>query len=173
MAPGRRNLILGAVAVAAVAAGSVVGIFRDRGQSGRKELLSAGFPDLSGRRRNLSEWQGRPLLCNFWASWCEPCREELPLLDAIARENASNGLQVVGIAIDSAANITKYLKTVQIGYPVLIAEGSAIGLMRALGNHGGALPFSVMVDAAGHLRQRKLGAYTDQGLRADLAALLR
>lgn len=94
-------------------------------------------------------------------------------MDAIARENASNGLQVVGIAIDSAANITKYLKTVQIGYPVLIAEGSAIGLMRALGNHGGALPFSVMVDAAGRLRQRKLGAYTDQGLRADLAALLR
>lgn len=173
MAPGRRNLILGAAAVAAAAAGGIAAVFGLQGQSGAKELLSASFPDLSGRRRRLSEWQGRPLLCNFWASWCEPCREELPLLDAASRDNASIGLQVVGIAIDNAANITKYLKSVQIGYTVLIAEGSAIGLMRTLGNPGGVLPFSVAVDGKGRLRRRKVGAYTPQELRSDLAALLR
>lgn len=173
MAPGRRNLILGAVALMAAAAGGIVATSRLRQQSAAKELLSSSFPDLAGRRRQLSEWGGRPILCNFWASWCAPCREELPLLDAVARENASIGLQVVGIAIDNAANVTKYLKAVQIGYPVLIAEGSAITLMRTLGNPNGVLPFSVTVDGGGRLRQRKVGAYSAQELRSDLAALLR
>jgi thiol-disulfide isomerase/thioredoxin len=173
MAPGRRNLILGAVAVVAAAAGGMVATSRLRGQSAGKELLSASFPDLSGRKRRLSEWEGRPLLCNFWATWCAPCREELPLLDAAARENAPISLQIVGIAIDTAANVTKYLKTVEIGYPVLIADGSVITLMRTLGNTSGVLPFSVTVDGAGYLRQRKLGAYSAQELRSDLAALLR
>jgi thiol-disulfide isomerase/thioredoxin len=173
MTPARRNLVLGAVAVAAVAAGSAAGVLVLRSRSGAAELLSASFPDLSGRRRKLSEWQGRPFLCNFWASWCAPCREELPLLDAAVRENAAFGLQIVGIAIDNAANIAKYLKSIQIGYTVLVAEGSAIALMRTLGNGRGVLPFSVTVDGAGRLRQRKLGAYSAQELRADLAALLR
>src|SRR5262245_17101224 len=173
MAPGRRNLILGAVALVAATAGGMAAFYKLRQQPGGKELLSASFPDLSGRRRRLSEWAGRPLLCNFWASWCAPCREELPLLDAAARENASIGLQVVGIAIDNAANVTKYLKSVQIGYPILVAEGSTISLMRGLGNPNGVLPFSVTMDGAGRLRQRKLGAYSAQELHSDLAALLR
>jgi thiol-disulfide isomerase/thioredoxin len=173
MTPARRNLVLGAVAVAAVAAGSAAGFLALRTRSGVAELLSASFPDLSGRRRKLSEWLGRPFLCNFWASWCAPCREELPLLDAAARENAAIGLQIVGIAIDNAANIANYLKSVPIGYTVLIAQGSAIGLMRGLGNASGVLPFSVTVNGAGRLRQRKLGAYSAQELRSDLAALLR
>lgn len=173
MTPGRRNLILGAVAVAAAAAGGVAGVSVLRRQSEGEALLSASFSDLSGRMRRLSEWAGRPLLCNFWASWCGPCREELPLLEAASRENASIGLQIVGIAIDNAANIVKYLRSVQIGYPVLIAEGSAMSLMRALGNRNGVLPFSVTVDRARRVRQRKVGAYSDQELRSDLAALLR
>jgi thiol-disulfide isomerase/thioredoxin len=173
MAPGRRNLILGAAAVVAAAAGGIAGVFGLRRLPGSEELLAASYPDLSGRRRRLSEWRGRPLLCNFWASWCAPCREELPLLDAAFRENAAIGLQIVGIAVDNADNVSKYLKSVQIGYTVLIAEGSAIGLMRTLGNPGGMLPFSVAVDGAGRLRQRKLGAYSAKELRSDLVALLR
>jgi hypothetical protein len=94
-------------------------------------------------------------------------------LEAASRENASIGLQIVGIAVDNAANVTKYLNEVHVGYPVLIAEGSAIKLMRVLGNPNGVLPFSVAVDGAGRLRQRKVGAYSAQELRSDLAALLR
>ena len=94
-------------------------------------------------------------------------------MDITWRQNTANGLQIVGIAVDSAANVTKYLESIQIGYPVLVAEGSAIGLMRRLGNRSGALPFSVTVDAAGRLRERKLGAYSAAELKSDLAALLR
>ena len=173
MTHARRKVLLGAAAVAAVAAGVGAGVLALRGQSGTAELLAASFPDLSGRRRKLSEWRGKPLLCNFWASWCAPCREEIPLLNSAARDNASIGFQVVGIAIDNAANVHKYLKTVQIGYTVLVAEGSALRLMEALGNRGGMLPFSVTLDAAGRLRRHKLGAYSADELRADLAALLR
>jgi thiol-disulfide isomerase/thioredoxin len=174
MSPGRRDLlILGGVAAVAAVAGGVAGALALQSRSGAADLLSASFPDLSGRRRRLSEWQGRPLVCNFWASWCAPCREELPLLDAAQREHASIGLQIVGIAVDNAANIREYVKVVKITYPILIAEGEAIPLMRRLGNRAGGLPFTVAVDVAGRVRGRKLGAYSAAELKAELARLLR
>lgn len=174
MTPGRRNLlILGGVAAVAAVAGGVAGALALQSRSGAADLLSAGFPDLSGRWLRLAEWRGRPLVCNFWASWCEPCRDELPLLEAAQHQHAAKRLQIVGIAVDNAENIRKYLKAVKISYPILIAEGEAIDLMRRLGNRAGALPFTVTVDAAGRVRRRKLGAYSAAELEADLAALLR
>src|SRR5688572_262302 len=113
MNPGRRELlILGGVAGVAAVAGGVAGALFLQSQSGAATLLSSQFPDLSGRARRLSEWQGQPLLCNFWATWCAPCREELPLLDAAQQQYRAQGLQVLGIGIDSAANIREYLKVV-------------------------------------------------------------
>ena len=174
MSPGRRDLlVLGGVAAAAGAAGAIVGALALQSRSGAAELLSSSFPDLSGRTRRLTEWQGRPLVCNFWATWCEPCREELPLFDAAQRKHAAIGLQVVGIAIDNAANVRQYLQTSPLGFPLLVGEASAIDLMRRLGNKTGVVPFTVLVDAAGRVRQRKLGAYSADQLAADLAGFLR
>jgi thiol-disulfide isomerase/thioredoxin len=174
MTPGRRDaLILGAVAAGAALAGGIVGALALQSQSGAAELFSSSFPDLSGRPRRLIEWQGRSLVCNFWASWCEPCREEMPLLDAAQQKNAVNGLQVVGIGIDTAANIREYLKIVKIAFPVLVGEAPAIGLMRNLGNKGGGLPFTVALDRSGRVRQRKLGAYSEKELATEIASLLR
>lgn len=174
MSPRRREfLILGAVAAAAAVTGGVAAVLALQSRSGAAELLSSAYPDLGGRSRRLLEWRGQPLVCNFWATWCAPCREELPLLDAAWRENASNGLQVVGIAVDNAANVQEYLKSMKIGYPVLIAGAAAIDLMRRLGNRSGALPFTVMLDAAGRLRQRRLGAYSAEDLRTEVSGLLR
>ena len=167
MAQGRRNLlILAAVATTAAVAGGIAGSLALQARSGAADLLSAKYPDLSGRPRRLSEWRGRPILCNFWASWCAPCREELPLLDAAQKEHASIGLQVVGIAIDSAPNIKVFLKSVPIAFPVLVAEGSAIDLMRRLGNQSAALPFSVGLDRAGRLRGRGRDALIDDMLKS-------
>jgi hypothetical protein len=95
------------------------------------------------------------------------------LLDAAQQEHAAIGLQIVGIAIDSAVNIRQYLKSIPVRYTVLIAEGSAIDLMRRLGNRNAALPFTVALDRAGRLRQRKLGAYTAAELKTELASLVR
>ena len=174
MKPARRDvLILGGVAVAAAAAGGVVGALALQSRSGAAELLASSFPDLGGRARRLTEWQGRALVCNFWATWCAPCREELPLLDAAQQQHGPHGLQVLGIGVDTAANIREYLKVVNISYPVLVAEISAIQLMRKLGNRGGGLPFTVVMDRRGTLRQRKLGAYSQVELSTMVAALLR
>jgi thiol-disulfide isomerase/thioredoxin len=170
----RRDVfILGSVAAGAAVVGGVVGALALQSGSGAAELLAASYPDLSGRTRRLSEWRGRGLVCNFWATWCAPCREELPLLDAAWRKYSSSGVEVLGIGIDTAPNIREYLKVVNIGYPVLVGEGSALGLMRSLGNRGGGLPFTVLLDPAGGVRQTKLGAFTAPELHSGIAALLR
>src|SRR5262245_2343842 len=103
MALGRRDaLILGAVGVAAAAAGAVGGVLALQARSGAAQLLAARFPDLSGKPRRLLDWQGQVILCNFWATWCTPCREEIPLLVEARRQRAKDGLEIVGIGIDRA-----------------------------------------------------------------------
>ena len=174
MSPGRREFfLLGGVAAAAAVAGALAGAFALQSRSGAVDLLSTRLSDLEGRARRLSEWQGRTLLCNFWATWCAPCREELPLLDATYRQNARFGLQVVGIAVDNAVNVQGFLRSTRVTYPILVAGASAADLLRQLGNAGAGLPFSVGVDAAGRIRHRKLGAYSAGELKQEVAALLR
>ncbi len=174
MTPGRRELlIIGGVAAAAAVAGGVAGAFYLQSKTGAATLLSSQFPDLTGRTRRIAEWQGSALLCNFWATWCAPCREELPLLDAAQQQNASRGLQVLGIGIDTVANIREYMKVVPVSFPMLVGEYAALALMRELGNRNGGLPFSVVMDQAGRVRERRLGAYTPAELTTVLGTLLR
>lgn len=174
MTPGRRDaLILGAVAAGAALIGGVTGALVLQSRSGAAELLGASFPDLSGKARRLTEWRGKTLLVNFWASWCAPCREEIPLLNAAQQQHAFAGLQVVGIGVDTAVNVGEFMKTVWFSYPVLIADASGIDLMRELGNRAGGLPFNVLLDRQGRLAARKLGAYSAPELQSALAGLLR
>jgi thiol-disulfide isomerase/thioredoxin len=174
MTPGRRDaLILGGVAAGAALIGAVTGALVLQTRSGAAEVLAASYPDLSGEVRRLTEWRGKALVVNFWASWCAPCREEIPLLNAAQQQHASSGLQVVGIAVDTAPNIREFTRTVQINYPVLIADAGGIELMRELGNRAGGLPFTVLLDRQGRLAGRKLGAYSGAELQTALVALLR
>ena len=173
MTSRRDLLILGAVAAGAAGVGAVVGALALQSGTGAAEFLVASFPDLSGRARRLSEWRGRRLVCNFWAPWCAPCREELPLLDAAWHKYSPRGVELLGIGIDTAPNIREYLKVVNIGYPVLVGEASGLALMRSLGNRGAGLPFTVLLDPEGRVRQTKLGAYTAAELHSGIAALLR
>lgn len=174
MRPARREaLLLGAVALGAAAAGALVGALALQKNSGAAELLAARFPDLSGKPRQLLEWQGRVIVCNFWATWCVPCLEEMPLLSAASQHYAKRGVQFVGIGIDHAAKISEFTVKLNVSYQILVAEQSAIDLMRRLGNTPGGLPYTVIVDRAGGLGYRKLGAVTRPELDQALDGLLR
>ena len=174
MPTGRRDaLILGGAGLVAAAAGAVVGALALQSGSGAAELLGAEFHDLDGRPRRLLEWKGRVLLCNFWATWCEPCREEIPLLVAAKQKSPESGIEFVGIGIDSAAKIREFAKTYQMNYPTLVADAKAINLLRGLGNRAGALPYTLLLDASGAVTWRHLGPLTEASLRQVLASFQR
>ena len=167
----REALLLAAAGIAAAGAGAVAGALALQSRSGAADLLAARYPDLSGQERRLLDWRGRVLLCNFWATWCAPCREEVPLLVAAKNQWAAKGFEIVGIGIDSADKIREFSKTYRINYPVLIADATALGLVRKLGNRGGGLPYNVVLDATGIVVQRHLGALTKEDIRRVLESL--
>ena len=174
MSPRRREaLILGAVGAAAAGAGLFAGALFLQSGSGASALLSAAYPDVAGRERRLVEWKGRVLVCNFWATWCAPCREEMPMLSKLRDEYAAKGVEFVGIGIDSAAKIRDFLKDYPVSYPLLVAGAEAIDLMRALGNSAGALPFTVVLDRAGAVAYRRLGLLAREDLEKALVGFLR
>jgi thiol-disulfide isomerase/thioredoxin len=166
----RELLVLGGAGAAAAVAGGIVGALAIQSASGAGKLLSASFSDLSGRPRRLSEWLGRVVLFNFWATWCAPCREEMPVLEAAAR---NYGFSAVGIGIDSAAKIGEFAAKYGIRYEMLVASADAIQLMKELGNSSGGLPFSLLLDRRGRVVYRKLGPFAEAELRGIVAPLLR
>jgi thiol-disulfide isomerase/thioredoxin len=181
MKQGRREaLILGAAGVAAAAAGFLIApiLLRSTNEEGgagggNTELRSVSFLDLNGKPRKLNEWQGRILICNFWATWCAPCREEIPLLMSAREKYASIGLEIVGIAIDNVAKVREFTSSFNISYPVLLAEADGLDLMRRLGNTTGGLPYTVVADRQGNVLHRKLGAFHPGDLDAILGPLAR
>ena len=157
----------------AVAAGGLIGALALQSRSGASELLSAPFLDFAGRTCYLREWQGRVVLCNFWATWCEPCRKEVLLLSAAEQKYRTRGLSVVGIGIDYARKIDEFALKYRLSYANLIADATAIQLIRRLGNQAGGLPFSVLLDRGGAIVGRQLGPYDEAELNGVLEGMLR
>jgi thiol-disulfide isomerase/thioredoxin len=114
------------------------------------------MPDRTGARRRLSEWKGRPTLFNFWATWCEPCRREIPLLLKLRREHAADGVEVVGIAVDSRDAVLKYAQEMHIDYPVLVGEQEGFEAVQAFGMET-VLPFTVFTDSQARIVTLKVG----------------
>ena len=166
----RRKLLLGAAAVGGVAAAGLT--WRQLRVSQQVETLSdndealrafwalqLSQPHDTEQTQSLTRWHGQPLLVNFWATWCPPCVHEMPLLSQFAREqNIQAGVQVLGVAVDQAANVQKWLRHQPLDFPVLMAGASGIGLTRGLGNIRAGLPFSILFNRQGQIRQRKMGA---------------
>ncbi len=119
-------------------------------------LPDIAFADRHGVMRRFSDWKGRPLLVNFWAPWCGPCREEIPLLEHLSRQRAHDGLEVIGVGVDSRAAVLDYARRAAIHYPLLIGERAGLEAMRALGMEA-VFPFSVFVDARGRIVTLKIG----------------
>lgn len=173
MALARRELLaLGGVAAVAAATGALVGMLRWQSTSGTTALLESPFHDLDGRPKRLADFSSPLLLCNFWATWCAPCRQEVPLLIAAKRDFSSNGLEIAGIGIDRADKLEKFSKEYGINYPVLTATQDATELLRALGDREAALPYSVLLDRERRVAYRKLGVWTKRELEREIRAAI-
>ncbi|HEY4805534.1 MAG TPA: TlpA disulfide reductase family protein [Paraburkholderia sp.] len=178
--------ILAGVAVAAIAAGGgiLAGHWANSGSAGVADaasvsgnqnavgqLWSTAVTNPDGKPQSLAIYKGRPIVVNFWASWCGPCVEEMPALSALQREYAKKGIQFVGVGVDSATNIKTFLKKVPVDYPIYIAGFGGADVARAFGNNAGGLPYTVVIDANGAVRATKLGQIKPDELRRTLDAL--
>ena len=129
------------------------------------QLWSLEFDTPAGSRLALKGLRGQPLLINFWATWCPPCVEELPLLNAFFHENKSKGWQVVGIAVDKLAPVQAFLQRQPLAFSVVLAGMDGLVLSKSLGNQAGGLPFSVLIGADGSVLHRKIGKLSEQDLK--------
>jgi thiol-disulfide isomerase/thioredoxin len=112
----------------------------------------------------MRSFQGKPLILNFWATWCPPCIEELPLINAFYGQNKANGWQVLGLAVDKPSSVQTFLQKMPLDFPLGLAGLSGAALGRSLGNLAGGLPFTVVIAADGGVVQRKMGRLTPADL---------
>ena len=141
-------------------------------EAAAKAIAGLTLPDPEGREQAFSQWRGKVLVVNFWATWCAPCREEMPLFKAAQQQYAARGLQFVGIAADSAEKVRELIATSPIGYPTVIGGYGAIELSQTLGNRLGALPYTVIVDRAGRIVYSQLGPFSEAKLNDIVGQLL-
>lgn len=134
-------------------------------------LMQLSLPDASGVMQPLSEWQEKTLVVNFWATWCPPCVDEMPELVELQHDLGPAGVQVLGIAIDSSANVRQFAEKHQISYPLLIGGMEGTELSRQFGNQAGGLPFTVLISKDGSVRKTYMGRLDLGEVRADLASL--
>ena len=127
------------------------------------------LPDLAGKNRALSEWRGKLVVLNFWATWCPPCRDEIPLLIKLRAEQQPRGVEILGVAVDEADAVRVYSGSVGITYPILIAGPDAFALMAAFGNPAGVLPYTVLLSPRGEILSQQRGAFSEREL-AELVA---
>ncbi|HEV7577092.1 MAG TPA: TlpA disulfide reductase family protein [Caldimonas sp.] len=169
----RRGAILAGAGLAAVAVGAGTALRRRRADSDDADapevtidVWSLAFQSVDGAPMPMSALRGRPLLLNFWATWCGPCVIEMPLLDRFAREQGPRGWRVLALAIDQPDPVRRFIAERTLRLPVAIAGAVGLDLSRQLGNVHGGLPFTAAFDSAGAAVQRRLGAVNAELLAA-------
>ncbi|MEO8738186.1 MAG: TlpA disulfide reductase family protein [Casimicrobiaceae bacterium] len=169
-----RGLAIAAVGVAALAAGVYFALLRTPSMVGEDgaTLLAISLPNAAGVEQSLGQWPGKVLVVNFWATWCAPCREEMPEFVRAQNEYGARGLQFVGIAVDQADKVEQFSKEFGLNYPSLIGGYGAVELSKTLGNKLAALPFTIVVDRQGRIAHTQLGPLKPDKLRAIVDKLL-
>mgnify|MGYP000685660661 CR=1 FL=1 len=131
---------------------------------GQSEFSKIKLTELDGTPIDLTQYKGKAVFINFWATWCPPCVEELPMLDAFSREHTGKGFQVLALAIDQPSAVRRFLERQALGFPVGLAGLGGTELARSLGNETGSLPFSVFFAADGRVLAKKLGQLSREDL---------
>ncbi|MDO9403562.1 MAG: TlpA disulfide reductase family protein [Polaromonas sp.] len=172
----RRNMLYGGAALLAAVAGaglawrqsapgeSAGSMGAGAGAGAKDPFWNLVFDTPDGQSLAMQGFAGKPLLVNFWATWCPPCVEELPLLDRFSSEHKASGWQVVGLAVDQPSAVRNWLQRAPLGFPVGMAGLSGTELSKSLGNLSGALPFTVVFGRSGELLHRKSGKVTSEEL---------
>ncbi len=127
-------------------------------------LPAFNLPDLSGHQHNISEWQGKILVINFWATWCSPCRKEIPDFIALQEQYADKGVQFIGIALEDKEPVAEYVAAAKINSPILLGGDQGIALARQLGNNADAVPYTIIVNRQGQIIHRHSGEFSKEQL---------
>ncbi|MDC1311161.1 TlpA family protein disulfide reductase [Burkholderiales bacterium] len=168
-----RNCILVLVMLASVVGGILIGnIEPEIDEAGFKNAQSAQFKDLSGNWRKLSDWDGAYRIVNFWATWCPPCLEEIPLFISLHEEFSDINMTFIGIAVDDITRVRDFVMTNKVNYPILIGSGDALRISEILGNQRSGLPFTVFLSPTGDLIDTHSGVVPASKIR-DFASKIR
>lgn len=172
MTPRARNrLIIGVAAAIALAAGVGFAALH-RPSPDASALFALSLPDPAGKPQAIAQWRGKVLVVNFWATWCGPCREEMPDFVRAQDEYGAKGLQIVGIAVDNVDKVQQFSKELGLNYPALIGGYDAMDLSREWGNTLVALPFTLVLDRQGRIAYTHLGPVKPDKFRDVLTKLL-
>jgi len=170
-----RNLLIGFIALVAVGSGLA---FRHLSPppppppAAVSDPLTATFSDLQGQAHALSEWRGKVLVVNFWATWCPPCLKEIPSFIELQKRYGAQGLQFVGVALDDREAVASFIASRDMNYPILAGEEDVARYMQAQGNTIGALPFTLVFDRNGRLRHTQQGEWAHEESARVLADYL-
>lgn len=175
----RRQVLTVGIAVAAALSGAGVAYWQSQQEAtdtpakqvgGLDDLWQMQFETPDGGKLAMQSLKGKPLLINFWATWCPPCVEELPLLERFYSENKAKSVQILGLAADKPEAVRGFLKKLPLTFPIGITDLSGIALSKSWGNLAGGLPFSVMLASDGSVMQRKMGILSEDDLKIWLSA---
>lgn len=171
--------IVAVVALAALTAGVYFG--NERYRAPAREVVekrtdggvfAASFPDTQGRPQAFEQWRGKVVVLNFWATWCPPCRTEIPDFIKVQEKFAPRGLVIVGLAIDDKDKVVAFADEMGINYPVLIGDTRAMDLAKSAGNRLGGLPYTVILDRSGRIVRSEIGGLTGEKLERMITPLL-
>lgn len=176
MSKARILALFAAVAVAAAAAGAAYHLWSRGGAADPKaiveQIYAARLANLKGGNQTLDLWRGRVLVVNFWATWCAPCREEIPGFVRLQERYGAQGLQFVGIAFDQPEQVAEFAREFRINYPLLLGGLETMELLRRAGNRAGVLPYTLVIDRKGNLVSREPGGVKETRLDSLIQPLL-